>query len=125
MNAPLIVQQIVASLQRHYGKATVVGKSRIFKFGSAFACSVNYSKLLGGHKYFFGLSQEVINPNFAYPGTKFGDFVLLVCGSAENVLVLPRSVVIEMLSGVPTRKLDVFYEDGAYILQTRGSQGLA
>lgn len=118
MNAPLIVQQIVATLQRRYGKATVVGKSRIFKFGSAFACSVNYSKLLGGHKYFFGLSREVVNPNFAYPETKFGDFVLLVCGSAENVLVLPRSVVIEMLSDVPTRKLDVFYEDGAYILQT-------
>lgn len=118
MNAPLIVQQIVVNLQRRYGKATVVGKSRIFKFGSAFACSVNYSKLLGGHKYFFGLSREVVNPNFAYPETKFGDFVLLVCGSAENVLVLPRSVVIEMLSGVPTRKIDVFYENGAYILQT-------
>jgi hypothetical protein len=118
MNAPLIVHQIVASLQRRYGKATVVGKSRIFKFGSAFACSLNYSRLLGGHKYFFGLSQEVVDPDFAYPETKFGDFVLLVCGSAENVLVLPRSLVREMLSGVPTRKIDVFCEDGAYIFQT-------
>ena len=93
MNAPLIVQELISSLQRRYGKAAVIGKSRLFKFGSAFACSVNYSKLLGGHKYFFGLSREVVSTDFIYPETKFGDFVLLVCGSADNVLVLPRSLV--------------------------------
>jgi len=118
MNAPLIVQQLVGKLQGRYGKATLVGKSRVFQFGTAFSCSINYSKLLGGHKYFFGLSQEVVSAVFAFPQTKFGDFVLLVCGSAENVLVLPRSVVTEMLSRVPTRKIDVFLEDGTYILQT-------
>jgi len=118
MNAPLIVQEVVGNLQNRYGKVTLVGKSRIFKFGSAFTCSINYSKLLGGHKYFFGLSQDVVRSNFTYPKTKFGDFVLLVCGSAEKVLVLPRAIVIKMLDGVLTRKLDVFYENGAYILQT-------
>ena len=118
MNAPLLVQDVVTNLQARYGRAALVGKSRIFRFGSAFICSVNYSKLLGGHKYFFGLSQEVVSPEFAFPDTKFGAFVLLICGSADKVLVLPRSVVIEMLSGVPTRKLDVFYEGDSYILQT-------
>jgi len=118
MNAPLIVQEVVRKLQGRYGKATLVGKSRVFQFGMAFSSSINYSKLLGGHKYFFGLSQEVVRTDFGYPQTKFGDFVLLVCGSADNVLVLPRSIVIEMLSRVPTRKIDVFHEDGAYILQT-------
>jgi len=118
MNAPLIVQEVVGKLQSRYGKATLVGKSRILKFGTAFSCSINYSKLLGGHKYFFGLSQEVVGSGLIYPQTKFGDFVLLVCGSAENVLVLPRSLVIDMLSKVSTRKIDVFFENGAYILQT-------
>jgi len=118
MNAPLIVDQVVSTLQRRYGKASPIGKSRILKFGAAFTCSVNYSKLLGGHKYFFGLSQEVVDRDFPYPETKFGDFVLLVCGSAENVLVLPRTLVNEMLGGVQTRKIDVFYEDNTYILQT-------
>ena len=113
MNAPLLVQDVVSNLQARYGRAALVGKSRIFRFGSAFTCSVNYSKLLGGHKYFFGLSQEVVSPEFTFPDTKLGAFVLLICGSADKVLVLPRSVVIEMLSGVPTRKLDVFYEDDA------------
>lgn len=118
MNAPLIVQEVIGKLQSRYGRATLVGKSRIFKFGTTLSCSINYSKLLGGHKYFFGLSQEVVSSNITYPQTKFGDFVLLVCGSAENVLVLPRSLVIDMLSRVPTRKIDVFLENGAYILQT-------
>lgn len=118
MNAPLVVQDVISRLQHRYGRATLVGKSRIFKFGSVFACSINYSKLLGGHKYFFGLSQEVVRSEFSYPATEFGDLVLLICGSTERVLALPRSLVIEMLSGVPTRKLDVFWEDGSYILQT-------
>jgi len=81
-------------------------------------CSVNYSKLLRGDKFFFGLSQEVADKDFAYPPTDLGDFVLLICGSAQEVLVLPRPLVLEMLEEVPTRKLDVFREAGSYILQT-------
>jgi hypothetical protein len=118
MNAPLIVQEVVHKLQGRYGRAILVGKSRIFQFGTSFSSSINYSKLLSGHRFFFGLSQEVLRTDFRYPQTKFGDFVLLVCGSAEGVLVLPRSLVIEMLSGVPTRRIDVFIENAAYILQT-------
>jgi hypothetical protein len=117
-NAPLIVEDVISLLQRRYGQATPIGRSRIFKFGSAMACSINYSKLLGGHKYFFGLAQEVVDPNCAYPETTCGDFVLLVCGSSEKTLVLPRSLVTEWMQGVSTRRIDIFYEDGAYILQT-------
>src|SRR5207249_3595746 len=43
---------------------------------------------------------------------------LLICGSTDKTLVLPRPLVIEMLADVPTRRIDVYYEDGAYILQT-------
>jgi hypothetical protein len=118
MNAPLVVEDLVALLSSRYGKAEPFGRSRILKFGSSLVCSINYSKLLGGHKYFFGLSREVADPTCSYPETKFGDFVLLVCGNAENTLVLPRRLVIEVMQGVSTRKVDVFYEDGSYILQT-------
>lgn len=118
MNAPLIVEDLVSLLARRYGKAEPVGRSRILRFGSSLVCSINYSKLLGGHKYFFGLSKDVVDPNCKYPDTKFGDFVLLVCGSAEGTLVLPRSLVTEFMRGVSTRRIDVFYEDKSYILQT-------
>ncbi len=118
MNAPLIVQDLVASLQRRYGKRESFGRSRLFKFASSFACSINYSKLLSGHRFFFGVSAEVVDPDFVFPETKFGDFVLLVCGDADHTLVLPRSVVIEMLTGVPTRRIDIFNDKGSYILQT-------
>jgi len=105
-------------LGQRYGKAELIGRSRIFQFGSAMSCSLNYSRLLGGHKFFFGLSREVVDPAVKYPETRFGDFVLLVCGSADTILVLPRSVVIEMMQGVTTRRLDVFRTDDAFVLQT-------
>src|SRR5260370_36630518 len=118
MNAPLIVQDVVASLQRRYGKAEPFGRSRLFKFGSSFACSINYSKLLGGHRFFFGVSAEVVDSGFPFPQTTCGDFVVLVCGDAEHILVLPRSLVVEMLADVPTRRIDIFNDNGSYILQT-------
>ncbi len=49
-----------------------------------------------------------------------GHFVVLVCGTADNCLILPRKLVQAALAGVPTRKLDVFSDEGRYILQTTG-----
>ena len=120
MNAPLIVQDLIASLQRRYGKAESFGRSRLYKFGSSFSCSINYSKLLGGHRFFFGVSAEVVDGDVIFPQTTFGDFVLLVCGDAAHALVLPRAVAIEMLTDVPTRRIDIFNDSGSYILQTTG-----
>lgn len=118
MNATLIVQDLVTSLQRRYGKCEPFGRSRLFKFGSSFACSINYSKLLGGHRFFFGVSAEVVDSDFLFPQTTFGDFVLLICGDLNCTLVLPRSLVVEMLTDVPTRRIDIFNDNGSYILQT-------
>jgi len=114
-----MVEEVVSFMQKRYGKPVQLGRSgRLWNFGTALNCSINYSKLLRGEKFFFGLSQEVANTGFAYPPTDLGDFVVLVCGSAREALVLPRSLVLEMLEAVPTRKLDVFREAGSYILQT-------
>jgi len=119
MSAPFVLEEVLNLLQQRYGKRVLVGRSgRLWNFGKAINCSINYSKLLRGEKFFFGLSQEVADKNFTYPPTDLGDFVILVCGSHQEVLVLPRSLVLEMLEAVPTRKLDVFREGGTYILQT-------
>lgn len=118
MNAPLIVQDLVGILQRRFGKAESFGRSRLYKVGSSFSCSINYSKLLGGQRFFFGVSAEVVDPTFAFPTTKFGDFVLLICGDVEHTLVLPRTFVTEMLAEVPTRRIDIFNDNGTFILQT-------
>jgi len=119
MTTPFCVEQVLASLERRYGRRNQVGKSaRLWSFGGRLTCSINYSKLLRGPKYFFGLSKEVADKRFAYPATELGDFVVLVCGSADKVLVLPRALVLRMLEGVPTRRLDVFLEEETYILQT-------
>jgi hypothetical protein len=118
MNTPLIVEEVVASLSRRYGKFQTFGRSRMFAFGSSLGCSINYSKLLGGHKYFFGVSREVVDPAYKFPETKLGEFVLLVCGAADNVLVLPRDLVLRMMRNVASRRVDVFREGAAYILQT-------
>lgn len=118
MSLPLIVEDLIASLRKRYGKPESFGRSRLFKFGSSFTCSINYSKLLSGHRYFFGVSREVVDPAFEYPQTRAGEFVLLICGSIANTLVIPRSLVIEMLRGVSTRRIDILCEDGTYILQT-------
>ena len=118
MNAPLIVEDVIRNLRERFGKPTTFGHSRLLKFGSDLACSINYSKVLRGPKFFFGLAKEVVDPKVKYPETKHGDFVLLVCGSADVVLVIPRAIILEMLTNVPTRKVDVFCENDAYILQT-------
>jgi len=119
MNTSLIVEEAVIMLRNRYGKSVQLGRSgRLWNFGKRISCSVNYSKLLRGEKFFFGLSQEAADKCFAYPPTDLGDFVVLICGSAQEVLVLPRLLVLQMLEEVPTRKLDVFREAGSYILQT-------
>lgn len=113
------VDELLSVLQRRYGKPSQVGRSnRLWKFGGNVTCSINYSKKLPGPRFFFGLSQEVVRKDFRYPDTALGDFVLLCCGSSRDVLVLPRKLILEMLEGVSTRKLDVFLQDGSYILQT-------
>jgi hypothetical protein len=119
-NAPLLVDDTVRDLQKRYGKPTAFGKSRLYQFGDSLTCSVNYSKRLRGDKYFFGLAQEVVNRAYKYPTTRLGEFVVLVCGSADKVLMLPRPLVLQAMSRVTTRKLDVFVEDDTYILQTTG-----
>src|SRR5437879_3535770 len=117
MNAPLIVEDVVENLRARYGKNAQVGKGRLLRFGSNLTCSINYSKALRGNKYFFGLARDVVDPAFAFPGTLLGDYVLLICGSADNIMVIPRGVISDMMKGVSTRRLDVFLDDGTYILQ--------
>lgn len=119
MSFSAVVDELVELLRRRYGKRQQAGRSnRLWKFGAALTCSINYSKELRGPRFFFGLSQEVVSKDYAYPETSLGDFVLLVCGSAQNVLVLPRKLMVDMLEGVPTRRVDVYLEDDIYILQT-------
>lgn len=119
-NAPHLVDEVIRRLRRRYGATKSFGKSRLYQFGEALSCSINYSKQLRGSKYFFGLAQEVVDSEFAYPKTKAGGFVVLVCGSADRVLILPRDLVLGAMRNVPTRKLDVFTEGETYILQTTG-----
>ncbi len=118
MNASVITDDVVSTLGRRFGKARPIGQGRVLTFGTSFACSINYSKLLGGHKFFFAVPNGILQPREKFPATKHGEFVLLICGSARNVLVLPRALVLDMLRGVPTRRVDVFLEGDSYILQT-------
>ena len=118
MNECLPVENLISILRKTYGRENQVGRSRILTFGSALTCSINYSRMLGGHKFFFGLAQDVPNRDFPFPTTQLGDFVMLVCGSEDKTLVLPRALILEALQGVQTRKLDVFVENGAYVMQT-------
>src|SRR5438874_3402168 len=119
-NAPIFVDETIRALQKRYGKPTAFGKSRLYQFGDALTCSINYSKRLRGEKYFFGLAQEVTDARFEYPPTRLGAFVVLVCGDAKKVLMLPRALVLQAMRNVVTRKLDVFVEGDTYILQTTG-----
>jgi hypothetical protein len=118
MNAEIISQEVKAFLERRFGKSVQIGRGQVFSFGTSMTCSLNYSKLLGGHKYFYASPRDFLQPNKGFPPTKFGEFALLICGSADKVLVLPRLLVIEMMKAVPTRRVDVFLESGTYILQT-------
>lgn len=119
-NAPHFVDETVSALRKRYGKPVAFGKSRLYQFGDALSGSINYSKRLRGEKYFFGLAQEVTDARFEYPPTRLGAFVVLVCGSADKVLMLPRPLVLQAMRNVVTRKLDVFTEGQTYILQTTG-----
>lgn len=118
MGAELIIEDVEGQLARRFGRARRCGAARIFTFGSALTCSVNYSKLLHGNKYFFGLPAAFLDPARPFGETRFGEFVLLICGSPDNILVLPRPLVIDMMRGVVSRRLDIFVEGGTYILQT-------
>jgi hypothetical protein len=119
-NAPHVVEEVIRRLAKRYGTPSPFGKSRLYAFGDALSCSINYSKRLRGEKYFFGLAREVVDPTSKYPRTQLGDFVARVRGAADKTLMLPRSLVISALRKVATRKLDVFSEAGMFVLQTTG-----
>lgn len=114
------VTDFIARMEARFGKSRQVGRSRLYCFGEKFVCSVNFSKELRGKKFFFGLAEEISDPKTELPTVPYGHFVVLVCGAADNCLILPRKLVKEALAGVPTRKLDVFSDEGRYILQTTG-----
>lgn len=118
MNEPAVINEVLASLESRYGKPDRVGRARLLKFGNSLTCSTNYSKMLKGERFFYAIPREAIKETFAYPSTAHGDFVLLVCGSVDKVLVLPRQLIFEMLRDVPTRRVDVYLRDGEYFLKT-------
>lgn len=118
MNASLITESVIADLRSKYGASRQLGRSSVFHFGKAATCSINYSKLLRGDKFFFGIPPIMAEPSATFEPTTHGEFVLLICGSADAVLVIPRQVMLAMLVDVPTRRVDVFIENGTYILQT-------
>src|SRR5262245_2398889 len=103
MNAAVITEDVLAGLRKRYGKAKQISKGQVFTFGSAFSCSVNYSKLLGGHKYFYAVPSAMVDSATPFPKTDLGEFALFICGAADKVLVVPRLIILEMLKGVPTR----------------------
>ena len=110
MNASLIVEEVKEKLRRRFGSPRQQRRAQVFTFGDALTCSISYSKLLNGHKYFYAVPAQMAEPSHQFDATALGDFVLLVCGSAERVLVLPRSLVSSMLNDVPTRRVDVFVD---------------
>ena len=118
MSSDFVIEDVVRQLARRFGKARRDLKARILTFGTAITCSINYSKLLHGNKYFFGLPPAILDSGRAFGKTEYGEFVLLVCGSADNILVLPRSMVADMMRGVDSRRLDIFVDGGAYVIQT-------
>jgi hypothetical protein len=120
MALPTAVQKVIELLTRTYGVTSEFGTSRLLQFGGKIACSINYSKLLRGDKFFFGLAQRVTDASYRYPKTELGEFVILICGTPDLTLVLPRKTILSMMRGVGTGKLDVFRERGEYILQTTG-----
>src|SRR2546430_3488633 len=103
-NAPIFVDETIRALRKRYGKPTAFGRSRLYQFGDALTCSINYSKRLRGEKYFFGLAQEVAAARFEYPPTCLGAFVVLICGAADKILILPRPLVLQAMRNVVTRK---------------------
>lgn len=118
MNAASIIDSVIDRLTRLFGKPRAADRARVLTFGTALTCSLNYSKLLRGSKYFFGLPSSVVDKDQIFQSTTFGDFVLLICGTPDNVLVLPRTFVVDMMRGVSSRRLDIFMDGQAYILQT-------
>jgi hypothetical protein len=118
MNASVHVDEVKDRLAKRYGSVTAHGRGQVFTFGTGITCSINYSKLLGGHKFFYAVPGAMLKSDAGFPQTSHGEFVLLICGSPDRILVLPRSLVAEMLCDVPSRRVDVFIEQDAYILQT-------
>ena len=118
MNASLITENVIAKLRSRYGSSIQLGRSSIFVFDKSITCSVNYSKFLRGDKFFFGITPAMADPAATFEQTTHGEYIILICGSADTVLFIPRRVMLEMLADVPTRRVDVFLENGTYILQT-------
>jgi hypothetical protein len=118
MSAAIITEDLLSRLAKRYGKGRQISKGQVYAFGSALSCSLNYSKLLGGQKYFFAVPSAMLGDATEFPKTRFGEFALFVCGSVDNVLVIPRVIILQMLEGVPTRRVDIFHEAGSFILQT-------
>lgn len=118
MNAAVITSDVLSLLRKRYGKSTQISKGQVFSFGSAITASINYSKLLAGHKYFYAVPSAMVDPSTTFPKTELGEHALFICGSAERVLVIPRCIILEMLHNVETRRVDIFIEGDSLILQT-------
>jgi hypothetical protein len=95
-----------------------LGRGRVLTFGSTLLCSISYSKLLNGHKYFYAVPRELLTPSEPLPPASLGEYAVFICGGLDRVLVIPRSIIVEMLTEAPTRRVDIFIEGESLILQT-------
>jgi hypothetical protein len=118
MNAAVITDDVMSTLRKRYGKPVQLSKGQVYAFGSAATFSINYGKLLRGDKFFYAVPTAMIDPATVFPTSELGEFALFICGSADKVLVIPRSIILEMLQNVPTKRVDIFKEAGSLILQT-------
>jgi hypothetical protein len=118
MSADLIVERLVARLTRQFGPARQLGRGRVLAFGDELLCSINYSKILRGEKFFYAVPRELLTPSDPLPEARLGAFAVFICGGLDRVLVVPRQIIVEMLAGVPTRRVDIFNEGESLILQT-------
>jgi len=111
-------KQIVELLQRHYDIRRVAGQS-IFDVNSKAELYIRYSKDLGGGKFFFGVGEQEFLSRSGH-----NLFVLLVCGAAEKVVVIPADVLKELVAGVRVAhgqwKLNIFSEGPRLLLQLAG-----
>lgn len=118
MSAELIVEKLVTKLSRRFGTARQLGRGRVLAFGDELLCSISYSKVLRGEKFFYAVPRELLTPSEVPPPMRLGEYAVFICGGLDRVLVIPRAVIVEMLAGVPTRRVDIFIEGESLILQT-------
>jgi len=114
-------QRFIESMRHRYGPEEKAGRGNILNFGEQISVAIGNSKMLKNGQYFFAVQTDFRNSKFQkHLSSPLGIYAALICGNEETVVMLPHSLLSDVMKDSPTDRFNIVLRDHSYYLRVTG-----